>query len=60
MFLSADEQRDHGKELEEWRGNRFKTEYLKLVRPFSAVPDLLRCARDAGIRIAYRFVGREG
>jgi phosphoglycolate phosphatase-like HAD superfamily hydrolase len=37
-FLSAEEQRDHGKELEEWRGERFKTEYLPLVRPFSAVP----------------------
>jgi beta-phosphoglucomutase-like phosphatase (HAD superfamily) len=32
LFLFADEQRDHGKELEEWRGNRFKTEYLPLVR----------------------------
>jgi len=35
VFLSADEQLDHGKELEEWRSNRFKTEYLPLVRPFS-------------------------
>jgi HAD superfamily hydrolase (TIGR01549 family) len=51
-FLSAGEQRDHGKELEEWRGNRFKTAYLPLVRPFSAVPDLLRRVRDAGLRIA--------
>jgi phosphoglycolate phosphatase-like HAD superfamily hydrolase len=31
---------------------RFKTEYLPLVRPFSAVPDLLRRARDAGLRIS--------
>jgi len=52
VFLSADEQRDHGEELEQWRGKRFKTEYLPLVRPFSAVPDLLRRARDAGLRIA--------
>jgi beta-phosphoglucomutase-like phosphatase (HAD superfamily) len=52
VFLSADEQRDHGKELEEWRGNHFKSEYLPLVRPFSAVPDLLRRVRDAGLRIA--------
>jgi HAD superfamily hydrolase (TIGR01549 family) len=51
-FLSAKEQRDHGKELEEWRGKRFRTEYLPLVRPFSAVPDLLRRVRDAGLRIA--------
>lgn len=51
MFLSADEQRDHGAELEQWRGNRFKSEYLPLVRPFTAVPDLLRRVRDAGVRV---------
>jgi HAD superfamily hydrolase (TIGR01509 family) len=52
QFLSEDAQRDHGKEMEEWRGNRFKSEYLQLVRPFTAVPDLLRRVKDAGIRIA--------
>jgi HAD superfamily hydrolase (TIGR01549 family) len=52
VFLSTDEQRDHGKALEEWRGNRFKTEYMPLVRPFSAVPDLLRRVRAAGLQIA--------
>jgi phosphoglycolate phosphatase-like HAD superfamily hydrolase len=51
-FLSEDAQRDHGKELEEWRGKRFKTEYLPLVRPFSAVPHLLRQVTNAGVRIA--------
>lgn len=51
-FLPADAQREHGKELQEWRGKRFKSEYLPLVRPFSAVPDLLRRVRDAGSRIA--------
>nr|WP_291688479.1 HAD hydrolase-like protein [Bradyrhizobium sp.] len=35
-----------------WRGNRFKTEYLPLVRPFSAVSDLLRRVRNAGLQIA--------
>jgi phosphoglycolate phosphatase-like HAD superfamily hydrolase len=49
-FLSQDAQRDHGKELEEWRGKRFKAEYLPLVRPFSAVPALLRRVREAGLR----------
>ena len=52
VFLSADEQWDHGKEMEEWRGERFKTAYLPLVRPFSAVPDLLRRVRDVGVRVA--------
>lgn len=52
VFLSAGEQRDHGKELEEWRGKRFKSDYLPLVRLFSVVPNLLRRVRDAGVRIA--------
>jgi HAD superfamily hydrolase (TIGR01549 family) len=52
VFLSADEQNDHGKALEEWRSNRFKAEYLPLLRPFSAVPDLLRRVRDCGIKVA--------
>jgi phosphoglycolate phosphatase-like HAD superfamily hydrolase len=52
VFLSENEQRDHGKELEDWRGKRFKSEYLPLVRPFLAVPDLLRRVRDAGLRVA--------
>ncbi|MDA9489527.1 HAD family hydrolase [Bradyrhizobium sp. CCBAU 11361] len=52
VFLSADEQKDHGKEVEEWRGDRFKKEYLRIVRPFSAVPDLLRRVREAGLQIA--------
>jgi phosphoglycolate phosphatase-like HAD superfamily hydrolase len=51
-FLSEDAQRDHGKAMEEWRGSRFKSRYLPLVRPFSAAPDLLRRARDAGLQIA--------
>jgi HAD superfamily hydrolase (TIGR01549 family) len=59
VFLTADEQRDHGKELEEWRGNRFKTEYLPLVRPFSAVPDLLRRVRDAGLKVAVASSAKE-
>ena len=33
IFLSADEQQDHGKELEEWRGNRFKTSICRLCVP---------------------------
>jgi phosphoglycolate phosphatase-like HAD superfamily hydrolase len=52
VFLSDDQQRDHGQELEEWRGKRFKSKYLPLVRPFSAVPNLLRRARDAGLKMA--------
>jgi beta-phosphoglucomutase-like phosphatase (HAD superfamily) len=59
VFLTADEQRDHGNELEEWRGNRFKAEYLPLVRPFSAVSDLLRRVRDAGLKVAVASSAKE-
>jgi HAD superfamily hydrolase (TIGR01549 family) len=52
VFLSEEERRDHGKELDAWRSEHFKAKYLALVRPFSAVPDLLQRSRDAGLRIA--------
>lgn len=39
--FSEEEQRDHGEEMEEWRGNRFKAAYLPLCAPRSRqVPDL--------------------
>src|ERR1700742_741563 len=52
VFLSKEEQRDYGEDMESWRGKRFKSAYLPLVRPFSAVPDLLRRVRDAGVKTA--------
>ncbi len=52
VFLSEAEQRDHGAEMEEWRDKLFGSKYLPLVRPFSAVPELLRCVRKAGLKVA--------
>jgi HAD superfamily hydrolase (TIGR01509 family) len=52
VFLSEADRHDHGKEMEEWRGKLFKSTYLSLIRPFSAVPELLRRVRAAGIRVA--------
>jgi HAD superfamily hydrolase (TIGR01509 family) len=52
VFLSKAEQEDHGEEMEEWRGKLFKSKYLPLVRPFSAVPELLRRVREAGLKVA--------
>ena len=52
VFLSEAEQADHGQEMEEWRGKLFQAKYLPMVRPFSAVPDLLRRVRDAGLKVA--------
>ena len=51
-FLRDEQLRDHGKELEAWRGAHFKREYLPLVRPFSAVPELLQALRKRGSKIA--------
>src|SRR3979411_1423368 len=50
VFLSEAEQKDHGEEMEEWRGKLFKSKYLPLVRPFSAVPELLRRVHQAGLK----------
>ena len=52
VFLSEADIRDHGSEMEEWRGNLFKSEYLPLVRPFSGVPELLDRVRRNGSLVA--------
>jgi len=52
VFLSQDQIGDHGEALEAWRGNHFKARYLSLVRPFSAVPELLQRLRDQGTKLA--------
>jgi HAD superfamily hydrolase (TIGR01509 family) len=52
VFLSKAEQMDHGEEMEEWRGKLFKSKYLPLLRPFSAVPELLRRVREASLKVA--------
>jgi HAD superfamily hydrolase (TIGR01509 family) len=52
VFLSAEDRKDHGKELDAWRSKRFKSKYLPLIRPFSAVPDLLQRVREAGLQVA--------
>lgn len=59
VFLSDDEQKDHGKDLEAWRGKHFAARYLPLIRPFSAVPDLLQRVREAGLQIAVASSARK-
>jgi phosphoglycolate phosphatase-like HAD superfamily hydrolase len=51
VFLSEEDQRDHGDALEEWRSDLFKSNYLPMIRPFSAVPALLGTLRRQGTRI---------
>jgi beta-phosphoglucomutase-like phosphatase (HAD superfamily) len=52
VFLSSVQREDYGDALEAWRGERFKIKYLPMVRPFSAVPDLLRRVHDGGLKVA--------
>ncbi|AQH05187.1 HAD family hydrolase (plasmid) [Burkholderia sp. KK1] len=52
VFLSEDQIRDHGKELQAWRAKHFKANYLQMVRPFAAVPELLQRLRDGGLKLA--------
>jgi beta-phosphoglucomutase-like phosphatase (HAD superfamily) len=52
VFLSEADQKDHGAEIEDWRSKLFRSKYLPLVRPFSAVPELLRRVREAGLQVA--------
>jgi phosphoglycolate phosphatase-like HAD superfamily hydrolase len=52
VFFSEAEQKDHGEVAEEWRGRLFKSKYLPLVRPFSAVPQLSRRVHEAGLKVA--------
>lgn len=42
VFLSPDELKAHGKELETWRGDLFKREYLQRVRAFPKVRELFQ------------------
>jgi HAD superfamily hydrolase (TIGR01509 family) len=51
IFLTKAEQEEYGGEMEEWRGKLFKSKYLRLIRPFSAVPELLRRVREAGLKV---------
>jgi HAD superfamily hydrolase (TIGR01549 family) len=52
VFLSEEKIREQGEEIEKWRGDRFRSAYLSLVRPFSAVPELMNGIRQAGVAIA--------
>jgi HAD superfamily hydrolase (TIGR01509 family) len=59
VFLSEAEQKDHGEEMEEWRGKLFRSKYLPMVRPFSAVPELLQRVHDAGLKVAVASSAKE-
>lgn len=59
VFLTDEEVRDHGKALEAWRSEHFKSRYLPMVRSFSAVPDLIHVLRKRGLKIAIASSARK-
>jgi HAD superfamily hydrolase (TIGR01509 family) len=52
VFLSKKELEDHGKTLEKYRGELFKTKYLPLVKPFPSVRDLFQKVKSSGQKVA--------
>ena len=60
VFLSADEQRDHGKELEEWRGKHFKSRVSAACASLLGGPGLAAtCARFRS-SARHRLLGEKG
>ncbi len=52
VFLSPQELEEFGEELEKYRGELFKREYLPQVKGFPAVRELFRRVQEEGLRIA--------
>jgi HAD superfamily hydrolase (TIGR01549 family) len=58
-FLTEAELREYGEELEAFRADLFKREYLQRVRPFAKVKELFARVREDGKRIALASSGNE-
>lgn len=59
MFLSKEEQKRFGDELDEYRGKLFKSKYLSKVRPLPHVRELLQRVKNDGKRIALASSAKE-
>jgi len=51
-FLSPEEQKEHGKQLEEHRGELFKAKYMSQVKPLPRVRELLERVKKDGKQLA--------
>ena len=58
-FLSPEELRTIGKEIDKYRSNLFKKEYLPQLRPFPRVRDLFQRIKRDGKRIALATSGKK-
>lgn len=52
VFLTPEEQKQYGKQLEEERSQIWKSKYMNLVRPFPRVRDLVQRILDDGKQVA--------
>src|SRR5438045_3863109 len=52
VFLSQDDLALKGESIDRWRGELWKSEYLKRVRPFPKVRELFQAIQRRGLRIA--------
>ena len=58
-FLTPDEIKRFGKQLDEYRSELFRKEYLPKVRPFPKVPELFQRIRDDNKRIMLASSGKK-
>lgn len=59
VFLTEEQLKRQGKEIESFRSDLFKRDYLDKVRPFPGVRTLFERARHAGLRIALASSGKK-
>src|SRR2546421_12732086 len=59
VFFSKEELDEFGEELEKYRGDLYKREYLPRARPFPQVRELFERIRDDGKRIALASSAKE-
>ena len=58
-FLTPDEIKRFGTELDDYRSDLFRKEYLRKVRPFPKVRELFQCVRDDNKRIVLASSGKK-
>src|SRR5947207_1116694 len=58
-FLTADEIERFGEELDRYRSELFKSEYLPRVKPFPKVRELFECLRHEGKRVVLASSGKK-
>ena len=59
VFLTAEQQEQYGKQLEEDRGQIWKSKYMHLVQPFPRVRELVQRILDDGKQVALASSAKE-